>query len=52
MACELGKFPHEIIERMTMDDLLEFAGYLSLQHSKEPEKSVEETLIRALGEPE
>jgi hypothetical protein len=55
-ACELGKFPDEIAERMNMDDLLEFAGYLSFQnpnHAKPDEElSVEDKLVKALGKPE
>jgi hypothetical protein len=53
-ACELGKFPDEVMRHMDMDALVEFAGYLALQQRDEekPENaSVEETLIRTLGKP-
>lgn len=55
VACELGKYPDEIAEHMSMDQLLEFAAYLSLQNPREKsedEMSVEDKLVKALGKPE
>lgn len=51
MACELGKFPHEVAE-LDMEDLLEFAGYLSLQlPERAAEDDVENKIVKSLGKP-
>ncbi len=52
MACELGKLPAEIEASMSMDDLLEFAGYLALQRPERTDEStVEGKLLKNFGKP-
>jgi uncharacterized protein YeaC (DUF1315 family) len=52
-ACELGKWPEEVESQMSMDDLLQFAAYLSHMNgdSRNEPASVEDTLIKAFGKP-